>query len=60
MFKCDYNLNGECQLYSEECRSDKTANCKMYLECHSCRYKMRSYHEEPCTLCFALHKKREQ
>lgn len=54
MFKCDYNLNGECQLYSKKCDGE----CKMNMECHSCRYKMRSYHEMPCLDCFALHKKR--
>ena len=54
MFKCDYNLNNECQLYSKKCDGE----CKMYMECHSCIYKMRSYHETPCLDCFALHKKR--
>lgn len=51
MFKCDYNLNGECQLYNEDCRSDKTRNCKLYMQCHSCRYKMLPCDAVQCVRC---------
>ena len=59
MFMCDYNLDGECQLYSEDCKSVETKNCKLYLECHSCRYKFNLAESPTCLECFALHKKKK-
>ena len=56
MFKCDYVMNGECQLYSKKC----DGKCNLYLECAGCRYKMISFHEKPCIDCFALHKKKRE
>lgn len=56
MFKCDYVMNGECQLYSKKCDGE----CNLYLECAGCRYKMVSFHEKPCIDCFAIHKKKSK
>jgi len=48
MFKCDYILNDECQLYSKKCDG---ASCQVNGQCHSCRYKFIGYGENPCNTC---------
>lgn len=59
MFRCDYILDGECQLYSEPCRSKETKKCKLFNECHSCIYKMALVESPSCIKCSALHKKKK-
>ena len=58
MFKCDYDFNGECQLFNKFCHGTDN-ECKCYLQCHSCRYKLYSKKSKACTECFAHHKKEE-
>lgn len=48
MFKCDYILNDECQLYSKKCTKKK---CNVHGNCHSCRYKFIGYGDAPCNTC---------
>lgn len=52
MFKCDYELNGECQLYSTECRALR--ECHLMDECNHCRYRHLAAEDEPCCRCDAL------
>lgn len=51
MFKCDFILNNECQLYSKKCIKDK---CKYYGACHSCRHKTIGYGLSPCNACSSI------
>lgn len=59
MFKCQYSLDGECQLYSEPCRSVETKKCKLYLDCKSCKFEYNLSKSTPCQECFSLHKKKK-
>lgn len=45
MKKCKYLLNGECQLYSIACGSDK--------ECGGCKWENKKPDDEPCVRCDA-------
>ena len=57
MFKCDYELNGECQLYSKKC--GVKLHCNLLDKCSSCKYKMLTADEEPCYRCDNLFKRKE-
>lgn len=48
-FKCEYDLNGECQLYSMLCKDADMCNLKK--KCLMCMFMMRSREEEPCVHC---------
>lgn len=52
MFRCDYILNGECQLYSKPCKAMEA--CKCMNECSTCHWKHLSPESEPCCRCDAL------
>lgn len=53
-FRCDYALNGECQLYSKPC--EVTVGCAFINSCAGCTYKSLSMDQEPCYRCDALFK----
>lgn len=55
MFKCDFDLCDECQLYSVKCK--ERPECELLNNCSTCRFKMRSWNDEPCARCDAINER---
>ena len=48
-FKCRFNLNGDCQLYSMPC--ERAEMCELEVECKNCKYELSPKQAEPCARC---------
>ncbi len=48
-FKCDYDLNGECQLYTLSCKEND--KCTLKHNCIMCTYRARGKQYDPCNIC---------
>lgn len=54
MFRCNYKLNDECQLYSCKCKKE---NCALYMKCCDCNYGILPESCEACANCLSRENK---